>query len=113
MSTTANRGTIVLLAFENKRLTDFDKLQCVAAKLATFGYYCDKVSRVAFDSQTEIINALKDGVGNYENVILYCPEKMGKMLADYVSDAVGGRFDNIGILECGRLNVFLLFSDTE
>ncbi len=113
MSTAVKRGKIVLLAFENKRLVDFDKIQNVAAKLATFGYYCDKVSRVAFDSQTEIVSALKDGVGNYENVILYCPEKMGKMLADFVSDTVGGKFDNLGMLQSGKLSLFLLFSDAE
>lgn len=113
MSTLANRGKIALLAFENKRITDFGKIEAVAANLATFGYYCDKVSRVAFDSQSEIIGAIKDGIENYENIILYCPEKMGKTLADFVSDTVGGRFDSIGMLESGGLNVFILYSDSE
>lgn len=113
MSTKVKRGKIILLAFENKRLTDFGDIERVAAKLATFGYYCDKISRVAFDSQAEIIGALRDGVDNYENVIIYCPEKMGKTLADYISTVSGGRFDNLGVLESGGLSVFLLYSDAE
>ena len=113
MSTTVKRGAIVLLSFENKRQIDFDKISNTAANLATFGYYCDKISRVAFDSQSEIINAVKDGVDNFDNILLLCPEKMSRMLADFTSQLTGGHFDGLGILNSGDKSVFILNSDCE
>lgn len=113
MSTTANRGAIVLLAFENKRQIDFTKTESTAASLATFGYYCDKISRVAYDSQTEIINAIKDGVENYDNILLLCPESMSKMLGGFTAQLTGGQFDGLGILNSGDKSVFIINSDGE
>ena len=110
MSTSAS---IVLLSFGNRRQIDFNKIEGVAASLATFGYYCDKISRVAFDSQTEIIRAVKDGVDNFDNIILLCPEKMSKMLADFTAQLTGGQFDGLGILNCGRKSVFIVVCDGE
>lgn len=113
MSTTVNRGKIVLLAFENKRQIEFNRIEKTAACLATFGYYCDKISRVAYDSQTEIVHAVKDGVENFDNILLLCPEKMRKMLADFTSQLTGGRFDGLGILNGGEKSVFIISSDGE
>lgn len=113
MSTSANHGAIVLLAFENKRQIDFAKIENTAASLATFGYYCDKISRVAYDSQTEIINAIKDGVENFDNIILLCPEAMSNMLGGFTAQLTGGHFDGLGILNSGEKSVFIINSDCE
>lgn len=113
MSTTANRGATVLLAFENKRQTDLSNIEKTASKLATFGYYCDKISRIAFDSQSEIIQAVKDGVENFDNILLLCPEKMSRMLAEFTSRLTGGQFDGLGISQSGNKSIFLVYSDGE
>ncbi len=113
MSREDNRGAIVLLAFENKRQIDFAKIENAAAKLATFGYYCDKISRVAFDSQSEIVHAVKDGIDNFDNIILLCPEKMRRTLTDFTAQLTGGQFDSLGILQSGNKSVFLINSDAE
>ncbi len=113
MSTTERRGAIVLLAFENKRQTDFAKIENAAASLATYGYYCDKISRIAYDSRTEIIDAIKDGVENFDNVLLLCPEKMSKMLGEFTAQLTGGQFDGLGILNSGDKSVFIIASDCD
>lgn len=113
MSTVVKSGKTVLIAFENKRQIDFCKIERVASALATFGYYCDKISRVAFDSQTEIVRAVKEGIENSDNVILLCPEKMSRMLRDFTSQLTGGQFDGLGILSSGDKSVLLLSSDCE
>lgn len=113
MNTSAKRGAITLIAFENKRQTDFNKIERAAACLATFGYYCDKISRIAFDNQTEIVRAVKDGVENFDNILLLCPEKMRNMLADFTSQLTGGHFDGLGILNVGNKSVFIIVVDGE
>lgn len=113
MSATANRGKTVFIAFENKRLIEFDKIERTVACLATFGYYCDKISRVAFDSRSEIIHAVKDGVENFDNILILCPEKMRRMLTDFTSQTMGGQFDGLGILQSGDKSVFIVNSDGE
>lgn len=113
MITSTNQGAIALLAFENKRQIEFAKIENTAAKLATFGYYCDRISRVAYDSQTEIVNAIRDGVENFDNILLMCPTKMSKMLGDFTAQLTGGQFDRLGILNSGAKSVFIICSDGE
>lgn len=113
MSAQSKNGAIVLLAFENKKQIDFSKIENTAATLATFGYYCDKISRVAYDNKNEIINAIRDGVDNFDNILLLCPEKMRGMLGDFTSQLTGGRFDGLGILNSGKKSVFIVSSDGE
>ncbi|MDE7379918.1 MAG: nicotinamide-nucleotide amidohydrolase family protein [Clostridia bacterium] len=109
----SKRGKIILLSFENKRVIDFGQLENVASQLASFGFYCDRISRVAFDSSDEIVRAVKGGAANYENVFILCPSQMGKMLKQFVSELLNEQFDNFGVLKSGNIHVFLLFSDSE
>ncbi|MDE6373742.1 MAG: nicotinamide-nucleotide amidohydrolase family protein, partial [Clostridia bacterium] len=105
------RGKIILLAFENKRICDLGKIEELVERLASFGYYCDKISRVAFDSSEEITRAVEDGVDNYENIIIYCPSSMGQTFRDFISRLLGADFDNLGVLSKDSVTVFLLWSD--
>lgn len=113
MSTTVKNGKTILLAFENRRQIELNKIEKTAERLATYGYYCDKISRVAYDSQSEIVRALKDGVENYDNILLLCPEKMGKTLSDFTAQLTGGQFDGLGILNVGEKSVFIIYSDAQ
>ncbi len=103
----------VLLAFENKRLTDFSGLERVASEYASRGYYFDKISRVAFDNSDEIVRAIKDGANNYENIFLYYPKQMDKTVKDFVSALLNSQFDGLGVLSSGNVTAFALFSDGE
>lgn len=107
------RGKIFLLCFDNRRSTDYSKIRFLTEKLASFGYYCDKVSRVAYDDSTEIVGAVKDAYENSENIIILCPERMGKTFIDFISQLSGAQFDNFGMLEKDGLSVFILFYDAE
>lgn len=104
-------GSICLLAFENKKITDLSKVEGLLSELATFGYYCDKISRIAFDCSVEITRAVKEGTENYENVIVYCPSRMGQTFKDFVSYLLGAQFDISDVLNSAGTTVFLLYSD--
>lgn len=115
MSDRADRryGKSILLVFENKRNTDFKTAQTVVENLAAYGYYFDKVSRVAFSQTEEIVRALGDGLENYENLVLLCPAKMGRTLSDFVVQRTGAEFDNFGVSSNGNQHVFMIYYDRE
>ena len=103
----------ILLLFENKRNIQLSKLEDVVESFAACGYFFDKISRVSFSESGEIVRAVNDGLDNYENIILFCPARMGKTLTDYVVSVIGGEFDNFGVLTKGSSNVFLVYSDRD
>ncbi len=101
----------ILLAFENKRITDFSSLEHIASECASQGYYFDKISRVAFDNSDEIVRAIKDGAANYENVFLSYPQQMDKTVKSFVSSLLNSQFDGLGLLTSGNVSVFAMYSD--
>ena len=107
------RAKILLLSLESKRAPNFENLNNAANKLASFGYYCDRAERVAYDSQSEITAAVKEGVERFENVIVLCPQSTGKAVKDFVSSLCGAQFDLSGVLSSGNTHVFVLFFDGE
>lgn len=115
MSGTADRryGKSALIIFENKRNTDLGRLQTVVDNLASYGYYFDKISRVAYSQTDEIVGALSDGLDNFDNTVILCPAKMGKTIADFVVTRAGSEFDNFGVLNSGRTHVFMIYYDRE
>lgn len=105
------RGKTILLAFDNKRITGFGNIENLVKKLASCGYYCDKISRVAFDCSVEITRAVQEAVDNYENVIIFCPSRMGQTFNDFISHLLGADFDTSGVLNKDNVSVFLLWTE--
>ena len=103
----------VLLAFENKRICDFQGIQSACSEYLSCGYFFDKISRVSFDNSEEIVRAIKDGVASYENVFLYYPARMDDTVKQFVCELLKAKFDGLGILSSGKVSVFALFSDKE
>lgn len=112
-STDRRYGKSALLAFENKRNIDCERIETVIKNLASCGYYFDKISRIAFSQTDEIVQALGEGLENYDNVVLLCPARMGRTLTDFVVSRVGSEFDNFGVLSSGNSHVFIIYYDRE
>ena len=102
-----------LIVFRNKKINDFGGADTVISEFANGGYYFDKISYIAFNSSTEIVSALKDGLENYENIVLFCPQAMENTLKNFAVNALGGEFDGLNILKRETALVFILFSDVK
>lgn len=102
----------ILLAFDNKRLSDFSGIENICTQCASIGYYFENISRVAFDNSEEIVRAIKDGIANYENIFLYYPARMDNTFKSFVCELLKAKFDELGILTKEKISVFALFSDS-
>ncbi len=102
-----------LLVFRNKKINVFDEAEGVISAFSGLGYYFDKIAYIAYDRAEEIVNALRDGRINYENLYIYCPYSMDNTLKAFLTALYGAEFNNKGILISGTDNVFMLYSDKE
>ena len=65
-----------LLVFRNKKINNFEGAEKLISEFSDIGYYFDKIAYIAYDRAEEIVNALRDGKTNYQNVFIYCPNSM-------------------------------------
>lgn len=100
-----------LLSFGNKKIISFKAVKELAEKFASRGYYFEKTAFISFNNPDEIVGALKDGLANHENVVIFCPLSMEKTLKDFVTSSIGGEFDGLGVLKAEKNSVFILLSD--
>lgn len=101
------------LVFRSKKNNDFGYSENVIRNFAKRGYYFDKLSYVAFDNSAEIVSALKDGLANYENLVILCPEIMDKTLKSFISGSLGASFGENNTLKCGRSAVYILYTGND
>lgn len=102
-----------LLSLENKRSLSFEAIQELCEMLASGSYYFDKISRVAYDSSEEIVNAFKEGHEHYENLFVLCPQSMEKTVKDFLSKLYNASFNTFNTLAVGRQNVVIRFTDAK
>lgn len=102
-----------LLVFRNKKINCFDGAEEVISSFHRLGYYFDKIAYIAYDRAEEIVNALKDGRINYENLYIFCPFTMDNTLKAFLTALYSSEFDERGILNSGTDHVFILYSDKE
>ena len=102
-----------LLVFRNKKINVFDGAQGIISSFSSIGYYFDKIAYIAYDRAEEIVNALKDGRVNYENLYIYCPFSMDNTLKAFLTALYSSEFDEKGILNSGSDHVFMLYCDKE
>ncbi|MCM1437947.1 MAG: nicotinamide-nucleotide amidohydrolase family protein [Roseburia sp.] len=107
------RGKICLISLDNKKSTDFSHIADLADSLAACGYYCDKISRVAYNEPDLIVSAFADGLDNFENVVVLCPFGMKNTVSDFFSARLNGTFDALGVLNGGAVTVYIVFFDGE
>ncbi len=108
-----SRGKICLIALDNKRNTDLTAVSSLISSLAKRGYYCDKISKVAFNRSEDIVNAFEDGIKNYDNIIILCPVSMQKTIGDFFCSRLGSSFDALGVMNGVDTTVFMLFDNCE
>lgn len=106
-----DKGKICVISLESKRNLNFSVTESACRKLAGCGYYADKVSRVAFDSSSEIVKALDDAKDGYENLIILCPQAMESTVKNYMRGLYSAEFDGLGVLNSGEASVFVFFTD--
>ena len=102
-----------LLVFRNKKINVFNSAEGVISAFSDMGYYFDKIAYIAYDRAEEIVNALKDGRLNYENLYIFCPFSMDNTLKAFLKALYLSEFDDKGILNSGTDHVFMLYSDKE
>ena len=102
-----------LLVFRNKKINVFDSAERFITDFSDLGYYFDKIAYIAYDRAEEIVNALKDGRLNYENLYIYCPSSMDETLKAFLKALYLSEFDEKGILNTGTDHVFMFYSDKE
>lgn len=102
-----------LLVFRNKKINVFGEAEKLISAFSASGYYFDKIAYIAYDRAEEIVNALKDGRINYENLYIYCPFSMDNTLKAFLTALYSAEFDERGILSSGTDHVFILYSDKE
>lgn len=102
-----------LLVFRNKKINVFDGAEEVIKSFSDLGYYFDKIAYIAYDRAEEIVNALKDGKINYENLFIYCPYSMDNTLKAFLNALYSAEFNEKGILSIASDHVFILYSDRE
>lgn len=102
-----------LLVFRNKKINVFDGSEKLISSFSGLGYYFDKISYIAYDRAEEIVNALKDGRINYENIYIFCPFSMDNTLKAFLTALYSSQFDEKGVMSSGTDNVFILYSDKD
>lgn len=102
-----------LLVFRNKKINVFDGAEGLISAFSGLGYYFDKIAYIAYDRAEEIVNALKDGRVNYENLFIYCPYSMDNTLKAFLNALYAAEFNEKGILNSSTDHIFLLYSDKE
>ena len=102
-----------LLVFRNKKINNFDGAEGVISSFVNTGYYFDKIAYIAYDRAEEIVNALRDGRHNYENLYIYCPFSMDNTLKAFIKALYLSEFNEKGILNSGTDYVFMLYTDKE
>lgn len=107
-----SKSRLAMLIFDTRRSLTFSVGEEWAKKIAAGGYYFDKISKVAFDSQDEIIRAIGDCVQNYDNALVLCPTTMEMTLKNYISELCGSSFDAVGIMRTENFNAFIALSDS-
>ena len=107
------KGELALVALDNKKNISFAAIEGVVGSLATYGYYFDRITRVAYSRSDCIVSALFDGLDNYDNTVILCPVSMHKTISDFVCGISKSNFDGLGILQSGNKHVFLMFNDVE
>ena len=100
-----------LLVFRNKKINNFENVNGVISAFAGIGYNFDKISYVAYDSNAEIVRALKDGKEFYENIVVCCPTVMESTLKSFIGNLYSSEFNELGILKYHADNVFILYTD--
>lgn len=106
-------GKSFLLVFRNKKVNIFDCTEKILNTFAESGYWFENVSYIAYDSNDEIVSALKECRNFAENTVIFCPKAMENAVKSFVSKLYGGAFDDFGRLTVGCCDVFVLFSDSE
>lgn len=107
-----NGGKFCLISAESRRSLDFTYISRYVNLLASFGYYFDRVSRIAYDSTEEIRAALVGAKSDYTDIFVLCPLSMAQTITDFYSGLYGARFDGLGIMSCGAATVFVIpFTD--
>jgi len=105
-------GKFCLISAESRRSLDFNYITRFINQMAGFGYYFDRISRVAYDSSKEIRSALGGARVEYTDIFVLCPQTMVQSIKDFYSDLYGTRFESLGILTCGSATVFVIpFTD--
>lgn len=101
-----------LLVFRNKKINNFEGAEKLISEFSDIGYYFDKIAYIAYDRAEEIVNALRDGKTNYQNVFIYCPNSMDDTMKAFLQALYRSKFDEKGILTAEGDNVFIIYSDT-
>lgn len=104
---------LCVLSLESRRALSYENLSAISAKLASFGYYPDKVEKVGFDSSEEIVRALKEGKNNFGTAIILCPKRMEDTVKEFLGKLYGGTFDALGVLWAGMDTAVVLVYDGE
>lgn len=102
-----------LLVFRNRKINVFESAEKFISDFLAIGYYFDKIAYVAYDRAEEIVNALRDGRVNYENLYIYCPFSMDNTLKSFLTALYSSEFNEKGILSFETDHVFILYSDKE
>lgn len=100
-----------LIFLKNKKINDSEEAGEIISAFASGGFFFDKTSFVAYNVSDEILRAVNDGLENYENLVVRCPQVMRNTLEQYISSKTGGEFDDRGFLKTQNVYVFLCFTD--
>ncbi len=101
------------LVLKNKKINNFDIFEEIIKRFASHGYYFDKTAFVAYDNSSDIIFALNDGLENYENIYIYCPDSMQSTLKNYICEHLSVQFDDLNLLKIEQKHVFLLLESND
>lgn len=104
---------ICLLSLEDRHNLSLENIENLCKTIASFGYYFDKIDRVAYDCSDDIVRAFNQCKEGYDTLFVLCPQAMENAVKQYASGLYGGEFNRLGVLTAGKYSVFLLFYDAE
>ncbi len=104
-----NKSCLILL--DSKRSLSLKKAEEFCTGLASYGYYFDSISRVAYDDSGAIVRVIKQVKSGYENLFVLCPKSMNGMIKDFLCQLYGGDFDALGVLTVQPYTVAVLNTD--
>lgn len=103
-------GKNYLLILRNKKNICFKDLGSLLEEFSSCGYYFERISCVAFDNSSEIVNSLKDIKNNYENTVIFCPHIMAKTLKEFIGNLYSADFVGDRLVKESN-NVFMIYTD--
>lgn len=104
-----NKSCLILL--DSKKSLSLKKAEEFCSGLASYGYYFDSISRIAYDDSAAIVRVLEQAKCDFENIFVLCPQSMDGTIKDFLCSLYKSSFDALGVMTVQPYTVAVVNTD--